>query len=1008
VDSWAGSGTRSPLRILLFVIAAYAVWPLNVRAVTNHPSHTIESSVRGRTPVLTPSDYIRTVFTVENGLPNNIIQALVQTKNGVLWIGTDSGLASFDGRAFKQINLQTEGPPPPGSVHSLLESSEGDLWVGCDGGVVRISKTGLDQFSPTLLTFFYVGPGSGDAVEVLLQSRDGALWAGTKDGLYRENSGKFVVVIPNVSINRIAEALSGHLLVTTNQGRVLEWNGHEVVNHPDPVGKLGVPEADIFEVFQDHDGTMWFSTRKGILRWGNKPLPRLRPPGVPATTAVYRTYEDPQGYLWVLFVTGMYRVNGDVVEETPVFDVRARSFCADRDGGFWVGTNGNGLIHLVRRVVYMFTRKDGLLSDIPMTVLASHDGRLWAGLNCGLAVYDGKRFKPYAEKEGLSNSCVWSLAEDRKGSLWIATYGGGLFRFRDGRFTQYSLEQGVPSKVVFRVIVAHDDSVWIATPDGVGHMEAGRFRTYTTADGLSSNQALSVFQDRSDTIWAATQVGINRLVGERFVRFPSEQPRAGPLSIGFAQDFASNLYTLDSPKGISLIRNNELIVVNKYLNVLDMVESPHHDLWFSGISGILRINSSDLEDSLANQNTPLDYELIDRADGLNSAQCSSGSPNMAITPDNKLWVATVKGLAVLDLAQLPRSSRAPKVFIEAVVDGETKTFSGNEAVLSPGSHHVELHLEAVDIASPEKVHLQYRLDGVDPGWLNANASQMAVYTNIPTGSHTFHVRASNSSGVWDRNGVSYSITQHPYFYQTDWFLALCVALIAFLAWSASQWRVQQAKARAQMQMEERLSERARIARDLHDTLLQGVQGLMLQFHVAAQEIPQGSRTRVSMERALATADRILREGRDRVTRLRLDNLTHTDLTEAFEAVAADFNREQQVRFSLKIEGRVQDVIPSVLHELYYIGREAIGNAFRHSNASVIAVSLNCGPKSVDLIVDDNGCGFDLFTLQSNPRRGHWGLQGMKERAEVIGATFKCQSTANKGTQVIVVVPLPRA
>ena len=206
----------------------------------------------------------------------------------------------------------------------------------------------------------------------------------------------------------------------------------------------------------------------------------------------------------------------------------------------------------------------------------------------------------------------------------------------------------------------------------------------------------------------------------------------------------------------------------------------------------------------------------------------------------------------------------------------------------------------------------------------------------------------------------------------------------------------------------RAEERVRIARNLHDTLLQGVQGLMLHFHVAAQELPEGSRPRAAIERALATADRIVSEGRDHVNRLRSDQFTARELADAFEAISADLGRDQSVRFALQIEGRLEDVGSPVLNELYYIGREAISNAFRHSGAFEIKVSLLCGPKSVVLTVADDGRGFDTEAQEMNPRAGHWGLRGMKERAQVIGARFECRSAPNEGTEVIVTVPAHRA
>jgi signal transduction histidine kinase/ligand-binding sensor domain-containing protein len=999
---------RRQLAICLFGLWVQAPWLSIAHAAANYQSAGATRSA-GRTPIDTtnPADYIRTDFTVEDGLPDNVVDAIVETQNGMLWVGTQSGLASFDGRQFSPINFQAEGLPAQGAVHSLLESSSGDLWIGTQAGVVRIPKTALDQFSPTLLTFCHFGSGPGDEVAALLQARDGALWAGTNHGLYREASGKFVEVIADVSVSRIAETLDGHLLVI-NEGKVIEWDGHKVVPHPDLAASLGVPEGDIFDVFQAHDGTVWYSTHEGILRRGRKPLPRLRPLAA-STTAAFRTYADRQGNLWVVSGTGVYRISGDVMEDTPVPNVLPRCFHADREGGFWVGTNGNGLIHLKRRIVHTFARKDGLLSDIPMSVLSSHDGRLWVGCNCGLSVYDGKRFTSYSEKDGLSNSCVWSLAEDQSRNLWIATYGGGLFRFRDGRFTQYSVEQGLPSKIVFQVIVAQDGSLWMATTEGISHLQNGHFRNYTIADGLSSNQAHAIYQDRSGTVWAATQGGLDRLIGERFVPFFSAPPQDGPSVVRLAEDSLGNLYTADSPKGFSVLKNNKLIMVNEDLQVLGTVESAGRDLWLSGTNGVLRIRLSDLQSSLDDHDAPLNYELIDRSDGLESIQCSVGRPNMAITQDNKLWVATVKGLAMLDLAHLPVVIRKPTVLIGAIVDGKNKSPSGSGTVLPPGTHHVELHLGAVDVASPEKIRLQYRLDGVDTVWLDANASRTAVYSNIPLGAHAFHVRATDRNGVWDRTGIAYSITQRPYFYQTTWFLLLCVAALVFLAWEASQWRMRQAQAQAHIQMEERLSERNRIARELHDTLLQSFQGLILNFQRARNLLPaQPDRAIESLDVALDRAERAIMEGRDAIHDMRASAPADGDFAEEIsllgKELASEKERSGSPTFRLVVEGSPKTIQPVVRDQIYRIAREALRNAYGHAHARTIEAEIRYEEKRVRLRIRDDGIGIRESHLGEAGRAGHYGLTGMRERAAQIGAQLDVWSESGAGTEVELRVP----
>src|SRR6266446_1448269 len=344
----------------------------------------------------TTDDYIRTNFTVEDGLPDNIVNAIVQTGNGLLWVGTESGLARFDGREFIPIDLHIPDAPPQGSVSSLVEASNGDLWVGIN------------------------------------------------HGLYRQESGKFVSVISALSVNRIAESLDGHLLLITGRGFV-EWDGHRIIEHPGLAASLGVHDDQIFNVFQDRAGTMWYCSEAGIVRRGRRPFARLHPYQVSRTTA-FRTYEDRQGGVWVVSGIGLYRAIADRLE-TPAPDIRARSFYPAKDGELWVGTNGNGLIRLKHRVVRMYTSGDGLPNDTTMAVLSSHDGKIWVGGNCGLCVFEGERFKVYREKDGLLNSCVWALAEDQNRDLWIGTYGGGLFRFRDGHFGQYSMEQGLVSKV---------------------------------------------------------------------------------------------------------------------------------------------------------------------------------------------------------------------------------------------------------------------------------------------------------------------------------------------------------------------------------------------------------------------------------------------------------------------------------------------------------------------------------------------------------------------------------
>jgi signal transduction histidine kinase/ligand-binding sensor domain-containing protein len=947
-----------------------------------------------------PLSYIATHFTVEDGLPDNVVNAIVQTRNGILWVGTTAGLASFDGRHFTVMNLPGPASTSHGIVRALAEAPDGDLWVGTDNGLVRIPAAAVDHFESPLLTIYHPGDGRGDEIACLYVSHEGILWAGTNDGLYRFELGKLIQVIP-AQVLRMAEGLDGHLLLITSQG-FIEWNGHEIVKHPGLANRLGVQEGQIRHVFQDRTGAMWFCTPAGVARRVGDSFHRFRPYGVPRVEA-HRAYQDPQGNVWVYTTAALYRASANRLEVLAP-GVTARAIYADFDGNLWVGTNGDGLVRFKDRAVRMFTTADGLPSNVTMAVLSSHDGALWVGNNCGgLSVFDGKRFKTYNEKDGLSNSCVWALAEDGNHDLWIGTWFGGLYRFRGGRFTQYSKPEGLVSDIVLRIVVARDGSLWLATPSGASHMQNGRFRNYTIADGLSSDHVLSVYQDRGGNIWAETDGGIDRLAGDRFVPFSPARQKAGRLCIRFAEDSLGDLYAAVAPSGITLIEGNQFLSINDDLEVLDMVESPQRDLWFSGRNGIMRVAALDLKQSGQDRQAPLDYALFGRADGMNSTQCSVGAPDIALSPDGKLWVATVKGLAMLDLARLPRVNRKPKIFVGVVTIGPKTIPAGRELVLAPGTNHVELRFDAVDLTSPEDVRLQYRMDDVDSEWLEADTARTAIYTIIPAGTHAFRVRATGSDGVWDRTGIVYNVTQQPYFYQATWFRLVSLSALCFLLFAFYQVRVRRIIRQTHIRLEERLVERERIARELHDTLLQGFLSASMQLHVANNRLPAESPAKSLIVGVLDLMGQVIKDGRNAVRGLRLPGLDSDNLEQAFSRLPKELAVPQTVDFRVMVEGQARPLHPAIRDELYQIGREALANAVRHSQASAIEVELEYSDGQLRVVVRDNGCGVDEQILRSG-REGHWGLSGMRERAGKIGSRLKVWSRVPGGTEIELSVP----
>jgi signal transduction histidine kinase/ligand-binding sensor domain-containing protein len=935
------------------------------------------------------SSYLQTHFTPEDGLPSGIVDDMAQSRDGFLWLITNGRtLVRFDGQHFTRF-------AEPANVRALAMAPNGDLWLATTDHIERIPAAALNQFGRLPPVSHHAYPGGASNNVSLHVSRNGVLWVGTTAGLYRLADDSFSLIMPGSAIGRIEEASNSHILAATPTG-FKEWDGLRVVEHPEIAAELEVKSGDVFQVLEDSHGVTWFCTANGVARRVGGSIEKLPPYG-PVGHGATRAYEDPRGNVWFFRVDGLYRAAGGGLE-LAIPNKNLRGIYGDIDGDLWVSTNGDGLYRFKDRAVRMFTKSDGLPNDVIMTVLATSDGGLWTGANCGgISRFDGKRFTTYNEKDGLLNSCVWSLAEDTNHDLWVGTWGGGAFRFREGRFTQFSKAQGFPSDVVMGLIAAKDGSVWLATDDGVTRIHNGQVRNYRTTDGLSSNQSITPLEDRAGGIWIATNVGFDRLDGDRFVH-PVSLPKRPIFPLG--EDEFGNIYVTVAPEGGVRRIHNGHVDLAANLDGVGMVESPQGELWISR-TGITRVAAKALQ-QLRAQDEPLDYESFGIADGMASEQSAIGHPDSALTPDGKLWVATLQGLAMMDLSRLPGAARKPSIYVEEVTVGRNTQFPDRTLVLPVGTHHLELQFDAIEISSPEKSRLQYRLDGVDAEWLDAARLARATYSNIPPGAHAFHMRASNRDGIWDRAGAVYTITQLPYFYQTRLFQLGSGALLIALLAGAYQLRVRQIAAAMNSRFDERLAERTRIARDFHDTLLQTIQAsrLVADDALASNTDPGPSRDALSLLSGwLAQATE---EGRSALNSLRSSTGEGNDLAQAFRRAGEECSLQAQIEFVVSVEGAGQEMHPIVRDEIYRIGFEAIRNACAHSGADRVVVELSYLENLV-LRIRDNGKGIDPH-VAAKGRGGHFGLIGMYERAARIKGKLTISSSFGAGAIVELIVP----
>ncbi|HKV36366.1 MAG TPA: two-component regulator propeller domain-containing protein [Pyrinomonadaceae bacterium] len=934
------------------------------------------------------SSFISANFNTGEGLPGSVVGAVVQTQDGFLWMNINGiDLARFDGKSFHLI----EDLPP---VWSLAVAPDGALWVGGLQHLTRIPASNLNQFTFAESTTYHPGPGKASDATALRFTRNGVLWVGTSAGLFRYDGNQFVPVGPRALIRNIEEAPDGNLLVICSDG-FFEFKGTETVPHPQLAAQLG-KDNQLYQVLKDRRGNTWYGTASGVFRETNGRIEKLKPPN---GRGALRVYEDAQGNIWIANQDGLFRATSEGLESVAA-PMQVKNLFSDRDGNLWVGTNGDGLYRFKDRTVRMFTTADGLPNNVLMTVLAAHDGSIWTGANCGgLSRFDGTHFQTFNDKNGLGNTCVWAIAEDANHDLWIGTWGGGAYHFHNGIFTQFSKRDGMADDRVTNVVAARDGSIWFGTQDGLTRLRNGQFRTFTTADGLSANLTMRVFEDRTGNIWVGGAEGVDRLVGDRFENFTSVPKSIIAIPIGDDRDGGLYVFLKD---GSTILRIDKARVdsLTELFTPIDMVETEQGELWFRG-GGMLRVAANSFVRPRPHDE-PLDYETFSTFDGLTTAEATHPGRSTALSRDGKLWAATPQGLAMIDPRRLPVANTKPPIYLTDVTIGRDKKRAAREIVLPPGTSHTEIHFAAIETSAPEKIRMQYRLEGVDSEWLDAPANPVAIYSRIPVGTRALHIRACDRNGTWDRQGVVFLVTQQPYFYQTRWFVAAMITLGIVLVVVVYRLRVAQLSRQMAARFDERLAERTRVARELHDTLLQTVQGSKMVADHALKNPADHSRMVKAMEQLATWLAQATQEGRAALLSLRSSTTEKNDLAEAFRRAIDECGIGNRAEISFSVNGHSKEMHPVVRDEIYRIGYEAIRNACAHSGADRLEVTLDY-LHDLTLRISDNGKGIDSEIVEQG-KEGHFGLRGMKERAQRIGGKFNLTSSPDAGTTITLEVP----
>jgi signal transduction histidine kinase len=571
--------------------------------------------------------------------------------------------------------------------------------------------------------------------------------------------------------------------------------------------------------------------------------------------------------------------------------------------------------------------------------------------------------RTYTQAEGLAQNSVFAVYESRDGTVWAGTLNNGLSELRNGRFKTFTTADGLASNAVSSIAENADGTMWFGTPNGLSEMSSSGWRTYTVRDGLSSQDVTCLLNDSNGVLWIGTGDGL-AFLNHGHVRVPRALPsQLQEQILGIAEDRGGWLW----------------------------VATTHH---------VVQVKRSSLMQDTLSDGDVREYGIEDGLQGTEGVKrCQSVFPDSR----GRIWFSLNRSLSVVTPTRATVNLAPALVHIEQVsADGQLFDLLG-PILVPPEKQRIALRYAGLSFANPERVRYRYRLDALDHTWSEPVATREAQYANLSAGSYRFRVMASNYDGLWNGSEAAIDFVVERAFWETWWFRFLCVFCVALATLLAYRLRLYQSTRLLNMRFEERLAERSQIARELHDTLLQGLLSASMQLNVAIDQLPVDSPARPAMNRVLQVMEQIVEEGRNTVRGLRSSIDSAHELKTALSRVPEQLGNEQDIDFRVIVEGPPLPLQSAVRDDVYSISREALVNAFRHSGANNIDVQLQYAPLQLRIVVRDDGCGIDPDVLKPG-RDGHWGLSGMRERAERIGARFRLWSRNGGGTEVELLVP----
>jgi signal transduction histidine kinase/ligand-binding sensor domain-containing protein len=995
------------LRWVRTVIAANLASCLVLLVVLIAPVHALD-------PNNHLTQYIHTAWRTQDGsLPAGMYH-ITQTSDGFLWfLSLPADIYRFDGTRFVPWHLPA-GAPIDRSMNIFADHT-GGLWVLGPRDMVRLNGASVSSHFQL----------EGGMFQSVAEAPDGSLW------VLDDN--------PDAPLCHVTDTLKCF-------------------------GKAdGIPPSRIRSVLADGNGGFWLGGRNGgLIHWyaGTSETYKVG-------SEIFSMARSPNGTLWLGLSAegpgqGLQQLKDGAVKPFVIppfngsgFDIGALMF--DHDGNLWVGTKAKGIFRVHGNAVEHYDRTNGLSGDSVYALFEDREGIVWAGTTSGIDSFRDPAVVTFSQVEGLGKDLPAGILASRDGTVWVAN-AGSLDHIVNGNVSSIRTGKGLPGEQVTRLLEDRADNLWVGIDDGLYLFKDGRFRRLPEPNHQPLGMVIGLIEDTDGNIWAECRGKSQKLVRIRDFQvrevFPAPQvPAAWMLAsdphggiwiatrkgdLVLFREGVQHKFSLNpngkNPAPHKILAQTDGSVLAAYDDglvefregkvqrmttknglpcdfVISFIQDKEKRWWLYSRCGIVEFSDSDLQKWWSNPEAVIQTRIFDTFDG---AQPNIAAFNPAdSSPDGRVWFTSGVVVQMVDPSVLAKKLPPAPAYIESVIVDRKEFAATDKLTLSPHPRDLQIDYTSPTFSIPQRVKFRYRLDKYDRDWHEAGTRRQAFYTDLPPGRYSFRVMACNSDGVWNESAAKLDFSIAPAYYQTNWFRVLCSFLFLAVLWAVYQWRVRRLQKQFETTLEARVGERTRIARELHDTLLQSFQALLPLFQVGIKKLPEGAvDSRKTLQLALDRASEAIGEGRDAIKGLRMSTIEKNDLAMAIQTIGEEFaageNGQNSISFQLMVEGTPRNLHPILRDEVYRLATEALRNSFRHANAKNVEVEIRYDEKYFRLRVRDDGKGIPSDVLSRDGREGHYGLPGMRERAKLVGGKLTIWTELDSGTEIELVIPGAKA